>query len=42
MQKTLSARLGTLLAGSLVKQIMIGLIAGVALAWISHLSLIHI
>lgn len=36
MQKTLSARLGTLLAGSLVKQIMIGLIAGVALAWISH------
>ncbi|WP_376753218.1 cation:dicarboxylate symporter family transporter, partial [Pantoea anthophila] len=36
MQKTLSARLGTLLAGSLVKQIMIGLVAGVALAWISH------
>ncbi len=36
MPKTLSARLGSLFAGSLVKQIMIGLVAGVALAWLSR------
>ncbi|ORM73857.1 serine/threonine transporter SstT [Pantoea wallisii] len=36
MQNNLSRRLGSLLAGSLVKQIMIGLIAGVALAWFSR------
>lgn len=36
MQNNLSRRLGSLLAGSLVKQIMIGLVAGVALAWFSR------
>lgn len=36
MQNTFIGRLGTLFAGSLVKQIMIGLIAGVMLAWFSH------
>jgi len=35
MQNSLSGRLGALLAGSLVKQIMVGLVAGVALAWVS-------
>lgn len=36
MQNNVIGRLGGLFAGSLVKQIMIGLIAGVALAWFSH------
>ena len=35
MQNSLSGRLGALFAGSLVKQIMVGLVAGVALAWVS-------
>ncbi|MDL4915310.1 MAG: serine/threonine transporter SstT [Enterobacterales bacterium endosymbiont of Blomia tropicalis] len=36
MLKNVSARLGTLFAGSLVKQIMIGLVAGIMLAWLSR------
>ena len=36
MQNNFIGRLGALFAGSLVKQIMIGLIAGVALAWFSR------
>ncbi|MFJ5161053.1 serine/threonine transporter SstT [Pantoea sp. NPDC088449] len=35
MQNNVIGRLGALFAGSLVKQIMIGLVAGVALAWFS-------
>jgi serine/threonine transporter len=36
MQTNIIGRLGALFAGSLVKQIMLGLIAGVALAWFSR------
>ncbi|XXN62834.1 serine/threonine transporter SstT [Enterobacter ludwigii] len=36
MQNNFIGRLGALFAGSLVKQIMIGLVAGVALAWFSR------
>ncbi len=36
MQNNFIGRLGVLFAGSLVKQIMIGLVAGVALAWFSR------
>lgn len=39
MNNSLSSRLGALLAGSLVKQIMVGLVAGVVLASISKLDL---